>query len=146
MQIDERTIDRLAQRIHKNYLAAFAPGGRSWDELSEDMRDANRAQARDISAKLAAIGATVEVGAESVPFVFSPSELDRLAEVEHRRWVEQRILAGWSYAPVRNDATKQHPMIVSWDLLPEYERAKDRDAVRNIPAVLAGAGLRIIRS
>jgi hypothetical protein len=146
MQIDELTIDRLAQRIHENYLAAHAPGGRSWYEVTEDVREANRAQARDISVKLAAIGATVEFGADSVPFVFSPSELDRLAEVEHRRWVEQRIRAGWSYAPVRNDAAKQHPMILSWDLLPEVEREKDRDALRNIPEVLAGVGLRIIRS
>jgi|RhiMetdeSRZDD1v2_1073273.scaffolds.fasta_scaffold1616018_1 hypothetical protein len=145
MQIDEATIERLAQRIHENYLAASAPGGRRWHELTEDLREANRAQARDIPVKLAAIGATVEPGPESVPFVFSQPELDRLAEAEHRRWMDQRLQAGWRYSLVRNDATKQHPMLLSWDLLPEVERVKDRDAVRNIPAVLAGVGLRIVR-
>ncbi len=145
MQIDDATIDRLAQRIHENYLAAHAPGGRRWDELTEDMREANRAQARDIPAKLATIGATVEPGSESVPVGFSQREIDRLAEAEHRRWMEQRVRAGWRHSLVRNDATKQHPMLVTWDLLPESERAKDRDAVRNIPAVLAGVGLRVVR-
>ena len=145
MEIDETMIERLAQRIHQNYLATFAPHGRPWRDLSEDVREANRAQARDIDAKLASVGARMDVVASATPFVFTDVEVDRLAKEEHQRWAQQRMRAGWTYNAVRDDARKQHPMLVSWDELPELERAKDRDAVRNIPVVLAHVGLHVVR-
>ena len=146
MEIDEETLERLARTIHENYLADQAKSGPSWDDLSGDMREANRAQARTIATKLATIGATIQPGPGPTAFAFTQPELDRLAKDEHRRWMKQRRSAGWTYNAVRNDAAKQHPMLVPWDRLPESERIKDRNAIRHIPAVLAGVGLHIVRS
>ena len=146
MEIDEETLERLARTIHENYLGDQAKSGPSWDDLSDDMREANRSQARDIATKLASIGATIQPGPGPTAFAFTQPELDRLAEDEHRRWVDQRRSAGWTYNVVRNDAAKQHPMLVPWDRLPETERIKDRNAIRHIPAVLAGVGLHVVRS
>ena len=144
MEMDEATIELLAQRIHENYLA-YSHNGRRWYDLTEDLREATRGEARDITAKLDAIGVTVEPGTDSTPFVLTAAELDRLAEAEHRRWLKQRIRAGWTYNAVRNDAAKQHPMLLSWDRLPEMERTRDREAIRNIPGMLASVGLRVVR-
>jgi hypothetical protein len=36
-------------------------------------------------------------------------------------------------------------MLIKWEKLPEEEREKDRDAVRNIPEVLALVGLAVVR-
>jgi RyR domain len=145
MDLDPAMIDRLAQAIHENYLAEFAPGGPAWADLSADLREANRAQARAIVHKLASVGTRVEPGRSSVPFAFTPHELERLARAEHRRWVAQRRAAGWTYAAVRDDRRRRHPMIIKWEKLPEREREKDRDAVRHIPDVLAQVGLQAVR-
>jgi hypothetical protein len=145
MGLDEATIDRLAQKIHENYLATYAPDGPGWADLGDDLREANRHQARAIIGKLASVGAVVEAGAPTVPFAFTAAELDRLAQREHRRWAHQRRSAGWSYAAVRDDRRRRHPMIVKWAKLPEHEREKDRAAVRNIPVVLGSVGLRVVR-
>ncbi len=138
-------IERLAQQIHANYLAAYGPDGPSWDELTEDMRETNRDQARAIVGRLTSVGALVEAGAQTTPFAFTGPELERLAEAEHRRWVSQKRASGWIYAAVRDNRRKRHPMIIKWDKLSEYEREKDRDAVRNIPTVLNSVGLRVVR-
>lgn len=145
MDLDEATVDRLARRIHENYLAAFAPDGPDWSQLPEGLREANRDQARAIVGKLASVGARVEPGPQTVPFAFDPDEVERLAMAEHRRWMAQRRGAGWIYAAVRDDRRRRHPMIIKWEKLPELEREKDRDAVRRIPDVLAGAGLSVVR-
>src|SRR5258707_9611063 len=102
MEIDGATIERLARRIHENYLTEHAPSGRRWDDLTEDLREANRAQARDIAGKLAAIGATVQPGADPTPFAFTQTELDRLADAAHRPWMEQSNPSGWTCALVRD--------------------------------------------
>jgi hypothetical protein len=141
---DAATIERLAEAIHENYVARFAPDGPAWSQLSPDLQEANRAQARAIPRKLAAIGASIVPG-PAEPFTFTPSEVERLAIAEHRRWMAQRRLAGWRYAAVRDDRRRHHPMLVKWEKLPEQEREKDRDVVRNIPEVLARVGLAVVR-
>jgi RyR domain len=145
MEIDEDLVERLAQAIHANYLAEFAPDGPSWDELDDDLKEANRAQARDIGTKLERIGADVSDDSDGMPvFTFSDEELDTLARAEHERWVAQRTEAGWHHG-ARNDTVKRHPSLVPWEELSEHEQDKDRDAVRHIPDVLAEVGLRVVR-
>jgi hypothetical protein len=153
--IDAGLIEQLAQAVHENYLREQLADGavmgtaealRPWAELDEDLREANRAQARDIAAKVDEIGAVVaqaEPGAP--PFAFTAAELDRLAREEHARWSAQRRRAGWKYGKVRDNSKKVHPFLVSWEKLPEAEKQKDRDAVLNIPAVLARVGLAVVR-
>jgi hypothetical protein len=138
-------LEGLAAQIHANYLAACAPDGSSWAELTEDLREMNRDQARAIVSKLASVGARIEPGTQTTPFAFTPAELERLAEAEHHRWVAHKRASGWIYAAVRDNRRKRHPMIIKWGKLPEHEREKDRAAVRNIPAVLASVGLRVTR-
>jgi hypothetical protein len=145
MDLDPALVDRLAQAIHENYLAEFAPGGPPWAALTADLQEANRAQARAIVRKLASVAARVESAPPSTPFAFTPDEVERLARVEHRRWMAQRRATGWTYAAVRDDRRRRHPMIIKWEKLPEREREKDRDAVRHIPDVLARVGLHAVR-
>jgi RyR domain len=152
--INDRQADQIARAIHENYVAeqtrdgvamGSMPAMAPWDDLDEDKREANRAQARDIEAKLAKIGCRVGRGTVPPGFTFTDKELEALARHEQSRWASQRTAAGWVYGATRDDTAKVHPSLVSWDELPESEKDKDRDAVRNIPAVLAAAGLRVIR-
>jgi len=141
---DGATIERLAEAIHENYRARFASDGPAWSQLSPDLQEANRAQARAILRKVAAVGASIVPG-PAEPFAFTPDEVERLAQAEHRRWAAERRRAGWRYAAVRDDRRRHHPMLIKWEKLPEEEREKDRDAVRNIPEVLALVGLAVVR-
>ena len=154
MLIDQDQVEQLAQAIHARYLAEQTADGRhpgedpamvGWADLDEDKREANRAQARDITAKVARIGCRVTAGPADPGFVFTAEELESLAHDEHDRWLAQRAGAGWRPG-ARDDRTKRHPSMVPYERLSGVEKDKDRDAVRHIPDVLAEVGLRVERS
>jgi RyR domain len=153
VEIDTATLERLAEATHRSYLAAQIRGGAAlgaspglvaWDRLDDEYREANRAQVRDIVAKLARIGCVVKPGPDT-GFAFSADEVEYLARHEHRRWAEQRRTTGWARGAVRDDAGKRHPDLVAWSQLSEEVREKDRDVVRNLPTMLATVGLHIAR-
>ena len=75
----------------------------------------------------------------------TPSEIECLAVLEHRRWVAERTKAGWSYGAERNVEAKTSPYLVPWEDLPERAREWNRSAIRNIPALLAAENLAIAR-
>ena len=140
------TQDRLAQAIHADYLQqveATAPNTTSeskafqqaWLALSEEAKDANRAQADHIIYKLLLTGQN-----PATPPQFSPEQIEQLAETEHQRWAAHLYLNGWRYGSVRDDAAKQHPSLVNWADLNEGERQKDRDTILRVPALWQQAG------
>ena len=55
--------------------------------------------------------------------------LERLARIEHRRWIAERIAQGWRRSEHRDDARFLHPSLVPYDALSEEEREKDRAQV-----------------
>src|SRR5215218_6771680 len=108
--MDDTIVEHVAQAIHELYLATQrgrglrcgdSPAMVAWSRLSDDLREANRAQARDIASKLRAMGYEIRPGTGRGPD-FSVPELDRLARAEHQRWCDQRMRAGWSYGPHRD--------------------------------------------
>ncbi len=144
MELDHVIVEALAIAIHHRYRDRQESVYPRWDLLPENFRAANRAQARDIRRKLRLLGYAVTDQPDSV-FVVDSVELDRLAEREHERWCAERVEAGWTWGPERDPATRRHPCLVGWDLLPEHERQKDRDVVAGIVDVLAVAGLGVTR-
>ena len=75
----------------------------------------------------------------------SESEVECLAILEHRRWIAEREAGGWKYAKTKDVDAKTSPYLVPWEELPERAREWNRSAVRNIPALLASAGLAVVR-
>ena len=151
--IGEDLVERLAQVIHERYLVdQLRRGGtwgekafRHWYDLDDSYRSANRRQARDIGRKLEMIGCTVAPSfATAVPFNLDDAEVDLLARHEHDRWTAERTKDGWRPGP-RDDKAKRHPDLVPWEQLDEPTRDKDRQVVRDLPVVLAEAGLRVVR-
>ncbi|MCB1027280.1 MAG: NAD-binding protein [Microthrixaceae bacterium] len=147
--------ERLAIAAHDSYVATALAKGETvtdnpalvgWHDLPESLQRANRAQARHIGDKLAAIGA------RPVPLVADPGdearltdvEVERLAEMEHERWCADRTADGWSLG-TKDHAAKTTPHLVPWAELSEEVRELDRDAVRDLPRLLALAGHRIGR-
>ena len=152
--IEDSVVERLARSIHAHYLTEQRrdgverddrPAMVAWSELDEDMKDANRAQARDINKKLERIGYTVGPPTRSaVTFVFSDAELDVLARDEHIRWTEERLAAGWTSGRTRRRVqAPSEPRRVGQSL-----RVGERQGPRRHPQHspgLAEAGLQIVR-
>lgn len=64
--------------------------------------------------------------------------VEHLAENVHRVWARGRLDEGWRLGPERNDQTKEHPNLVPFDELPEFEKDYDRNtAVQTLKMILA---------
>ena len=145
--------DSIAKAIHDKYRRdqqgrktpddpAMAP----WERLSEPLKESNRHQAGHIVEKLKRIECDIRLPAsgQAEPFTFEPAEEEILAEMEHDRWVAERLREGWQMGP-RDPEKKITPYLVAWDQLEEEIKEYDRDAVRGIPGTLAEVGFEIYR-
>lgn len=150
------TNEQLARAIHETYVrhahergesAATNDSVRPWDELPGYLQDSDREQAWDIGHKLAAVGfSAVPASGPGRSVTLGDADVEKLARLEHRRWVKERTGKGWRHGAVRDNDRKLHPDLVDWEYLSEESRDKDRSAVRAIPSHLAGAGLTIVRA
>ncbi len=68
---------------------------------------------------------------------------ERLAKNVHDTWARDRLAEGWRYGPSRNDASKEHPNLVPYDQLPEFEREYDRRTALETLRMLLALGYSI---
>ena len=139
---------------------------RKYAELLDDEKEQNREQVRDIPNKLAQVGYVMMPARTSEPpFEFTDEDIELLATEEHERWMKLKIANGWRYDPQTDKENRLHSCLLPWDVgkeeqiqrspeetqaigksdLPEDEKEKDRQAVRNIAAILARSGYTIVR-
>jgi hypothetical protein len=151
--LSPRADDNLARGIHAYYVrhrvaegVVNDPSIAPWDSLPPDLQESNRQQADDFRRKLQRIGYTFEpaLGDEPEPFAFSAEQTERLAVMEHDRWIGERLSNGWSYSEVKDVKTKKSPYLICWNCLDEGIREFDREAMRDFPLVLANEGLMIV--
>jgi hypothetical protein len=118
-----------------------------WEKLNEDFRHSNRMQAAAVASFMERAGFRLQqVEGLVKPLELSAAEVEVLAEMEHGRWVVDRLQQGWRYDAVRNTEKKLHPDLVGWDKLPDSIKQWDRNAVRTWPKLLAEAGLAVQRT
>jgi hypothetical protein len=151
------THEILSRAIHEDYVRRQRELGDTpesnpslvpWDELPEDLKESNRHQADHAGVKLKAIGCGVAplTDWDAERFQFTAEEVELMAQMEHQRFVEERLRVGWTYAPgPKNMEWKTSPILVPWEELPESEKDKDRNPVRGLPRFLARAGLQVYR-
>lgn len=141
--------EAVARDQHETYLETKKrelrpqePAFADWDELSDEFRESSLRQADDMFAKLALIGleAVPAGGAALKPFKIPARQVKMLAEIEHGRWVVERLLDGWRWGAVKDVKTKASPYLVPWDELTDEVQEYDRMFVRAIPATLAKHG------
>ena len=148
--VDER-LDRLAQAVHESYLDASVHSDdrrlarRPWRELSQIYREASRLQADHLGAKLRAAGCTEVAGRE--PFAFSHDELERLAQMERRRFLAVRHTTGWHAGEARSDFARidSDAYMAPWESASASVRALDIEPVTNIPKIMNARLARCVR-
>lgn len=140
---------QLARRVHDTYRAG-APGGPydvPWDELTDEGRSRNLSHAAAIVVQLEAVGyhlgPLIDWG--KAPLLIDPADVDRMAELEHGRWVDERVRGDWRYGATRNDETRVHPDLVPWADLPRDRQDINRRLVSERPSMLAAIGIELYR-
>jgi hypothetical protein len=146
----------LARAIHADYVskrrldgetAETNPSMVDWWQLSESLKESNRAQAADIATKLEAIGCDIVpmTDWDLEPMAFTANEVELLARLEHDRWRKEREAGGWRLAATKDENRKESPSLVSFDDLAGDVKEIDREVVRAVPAFLAEVDFAVAR-
>ncbi|MFC0877591.1 RyR domain-containing protein [Saccharicrinis sp. FJH2] len=91
-----------------------------WDDLSETYKWANRYLVDSYPIKLRSLHLSEKnIGKGQANELIS-------SETEHRRWMAERVMSGWTYGDKRNDRLKVHPLLVPYKTLNQDEIEKDK--------------------
>jgi RyR domain len=151
--VRHESVESIARAIHERWRQEMITTGEpapTWRDLDDSRKNSSRDQASHIPVHLAKIGCAVAPlgGADTTDFTFTDSEIEQLAAAEHDRWNLERLADGWTLAEEKNVERKETPYLLPWQQLREgYPDIAELDAalIRAMPAILASAGLRIIR-
>lgn len=117
-----------------------------------DLQRSNFAQAEHIPTKVAALGYGLAQKGDCDPGLvvtaLTDEQVEVLARMEHDRFVEERVAAGWALdatAEGSDPQKKTSPFLVPYDELDYDIQEYDRDAVRQMIPLLDQAGLAIVR-
>lgn len=146
----------IARSIHRNYIAMRIREGASadkdpamehWQTLDIEYREASRSQAANIKRALQENGYSIVSRTDwDEPLVeFPEAELEKMAELEHDRWWDQKVKRGWTPGP-RELGKKTSPYLIPYDQLDERTKGYDRDFIRLYPEILAMVDLSIRRN
>ena len=125
--------------IHENNKNMDLDYIMSWQELSEDLKNSTRHQAKNIPNALLKINYDVVSVKESEIFIeFTAKELEVLAKNEHMSWYSYMKKIGWKYGEVKDNTKKTDPALVTWDNLTSDKKNKAYEMVRIWPKILAG--------
>ncbi|MBX7211543.1 MAG: NAD-binding protein [Verrucomicrobiaceae bacterium] len=159
--VDEDAGERLTRQMHEAYrkMRHEEPSAnraeldkdramKAWDELDEDLRESNRQQRAHLAIKMRAVDCEIVERSDPRPAlsVFADAEVDLLAELEHRRWMTEKLIAGWTHAPGdKNEQRRTSPHLVPWAGLSDKVREYDRATIRSIPALMDLTGQKVCR-
>jgi hypothetical protein len=152
-QLQDFTADRrelLARCIHTAFLAheetllrkarlKEKPSLADWEDLSEELKESNRARAADILRQLGLVSITAHPVHDGSPIhvlKFTPEQIGIMARAEHNRWMEAKQKEGWHLGNEYNEERKTHPSLLPWEQLSEQDKEKTREMVRVIPKLL----------
>ena len=120
-----------------------------YDDQPMSLQKSNYAQAEHIPVKVNTLGYLLVSDFDSNTYdeitSFSDEQVETLACIEHDRWVEERLSAGWTFGQERNPISLTSPYLIPYDELPESIKEYDRDPVRQIIDLVKIAGLRVVR-
>ena len=136
----------LARGLHEDWLKTLNEDDRKknrnakpWEELTDDTRASNVAQASRIPRILALAGLRVVRGEPLSPVQEEDvrqtllKHAEVLAEAEHNYWMVERNLSGWKYRKQRMDDKKHHDWLVPYAQLPHIQKQKDLRVVKGQP-------------
>jgi len=122
-------------------------------ELPEEWKEENRRSARVVHAKLAECGLAVRAAGAAppagtstvVPYEDLGAFRDRLVAAEHGIWLRDRLIRGYSYADVTDDASRTHTDIALFADVPETHKVYNTEIVKSVFATLEANGYVVVK-
>ena len=138
------TNELIARQLRENYLEESGIYS-SWDVISEEEKDANRAQARRINQILSENDFTLHplMDWDAAEMVLSDAKVMTMAEMEHELWCDWKRDLGWQYGKEFNGDLKLDPDLVPWAELRDEMKDINLKFIRKLPTVLAEIGIQI---
>ena len=127
-----------------------------YTDQPRDFQRSNYAQAEHIPVKVRALGYLL-IGQDESSFYegsyeevtsFTDEQVEFLAELEHERWMKERISMGWILDRTLKDRVperKATPHLVPYGELSERMKEYDRDTARKLIPLVKSAGLMVVR-
>lgn len=63
------------------------------------------------------------------------ADIELLAEIEHNRWIAQRVFSGWQYGDIKDEVKKTSPFLIPYAELSEEIKDYDREPCINMFAM-----------
>ncbi|MCR5557701.1 MAG: potassium channel family protein [Butyrivibrio sp.] len=120
----KRKLSRIAMDMHSVYQIENK-GACEWNQLSEFKRQSNLAVADHMDIKIGLLNAVSAGDAYCKYWELPEDEKIKLWHLEHDRWMRFHIVNNWHFAEKRNDALREHNLIVPFEELPYEEQKKD---------------------
>jgi len=121
-----------------------------YEVLDEFFKEGHRSQIRYLGQRLESFQMDVGLrpilpgAADTVPELYGPV-LEQLSELEHERWVRDKLKQGWRYAPAKDHDLKLSPEMVPYAELSPVTKEFIRINVRDIPGYLREMGYELYR-
>lgn len=148
LNIDNEILELIAKQIHKEYNRIQKERNPksnleypTWESLPEYLKNSNLKQAERINEKLSHIGCYIALRNSDNEYVLTEEDVEKLAELEHQYWMNERKENGWTFDSVKKTSERKTPYFVPYELLEENIKELDRDTIRSIPRTLKVNGL-----
>ena len=120
-----------------------------WAKLDEFFKEGHRSQIRYLGEQLQSFDFDVglrpilEGASDTITELYGPV-LEELSELEHERWLKDKLADGWRYGK-KDSQLKISPDMVPYAQLEESTREFIRASVRNVPEYLKEIGYELYR-
>lgn len=127
-------LSQAARMMHRIYCEASGGNTSKWEELSEFQRQSNIAAADHLLTKIRILledGSIRSVTQENCRAAyerycgFSLAQKEVCRRIEHQRWMRFHSMYNWCYSPVRNNAAREHPLMLPYENLAPDQQVKD---------------------
>lgn len=151
--------EKIARAFHNAYRETRGirgmgdhPAELPWEYLEEIYKESNRLRADELCSQLKKFGIDIasltDWNEQTIHFDSEKDGLliERLAEMEHERYLAERKSEGWKFGELKDDIKKTNPNLVPFSELREEVKEYNRNEVKKIPDILADAGFRIVKN
>jgi len=139
---------RLAQNnfLKRNRYKNLDPTMVPWDELRDDIKNSKRHQGVYASKILNECGYGIRSGKRVMKDPgFTDEEIEKMAKIEHGRWIIERLKSGWKYGTNRDPERKISPYFIPFNELSDEVKEYDRVIIRRFPKLFKKLGMEIYK-